>query len=194
MAYINQLSAPALGWIQEKILKARYYISEHVIRFIVNGKISIWEIEAAIDSGIIVEVRSNRLKQECSLVRGRTKDNIVWVLCAKCNDGRLAILLIYVATPPRWEEFDRVQIEEDQVMPDQNNRCFFCGGEIKSIVVGNFDYRLEGELFVVKNVPAGLCLECGEKYVSAHTAKKINQLVESGNFKGTERVRVVAYQ
>lgn len=194
MAYINQLSAPALGWIQEKILKARYYISEHVIRFIVNGKISIWEIEAAIDSGIIVEVRSNRLKQECSLVRGRTKDNIVSVLCAKCNDGRLAILLIYVATPPRWEEFDRVQIEEDQVMPDQNNRCFFCGGEIKSIVVGNFDYRLEGELFVVKNVPAGLCLECGEKYVSAHTAKKINQLVESGNFKGTERVRVVAYQ
>jgi YgiT-type zinc finger domain-containing protein len=194
MAYFDQLSSPALGWIQERILKAHYYISEHVIRFIVNGKISIWEIEAALESGTIVEVRSNRQKRECCLVRGRTKDTIISVLCAKCNDGRLAILLIYMATPPRWDEFDRVEIEEDEFMSDQNNRCFFCGGEIKSIVVGNFDYRLDGELFVVKNVPAGLCLECDEKYVSAHTAKKINQLVESGTFKGTERVRVVSYQ
>ena len=68
---------------------------------------------------------------------------------------------------------------------------FFCGGELKSITYASFDYRLEGELYVVNNVDAHLCVQCGEKYISPDTAKKINELVAAGNFSGTEKVHVV---
>ena len=78
-------------------------------------------------------------------------------------------------------------------MDEKQQTCYFCGGKIKNITVGNFDYRLEGLLYVIKNVPAGLCLQCGEKYVTAETAKKINQLVDDGNYLGIEEVRVLEY-
>ena len=73
------------------------------------------------------------------------------------------------------------------------HKCFFCGGDIDSITVGNFDYRLEGKLYVIKDTPAGLCLQCGEKYVTAETAQRINALIEAGKFSGTDVVRVMAY-
>lgn len=59
--------------------------------------------------------------------------------------------------------------------------------------MGNFDHRLEGKLYVVKNVPGGLCQECGEKYVSAHTAERLNALVLRKDADGTEVVRVLNY-
>ncbi len=75
-------------------------------------------------------------------------------------------------------------------MSNPFSQCFFCGGQVDSITIGNFDYRLEGQLYVIKGTPAGLCLQCGEKYVTADTAKKINALIEAGDFSGTEEVRV----
>jgi YgiT-type zinc finger domain-containing protein len=78
-------------------------------------------------------------------------------------------------------------------MENPFRKCFFCGGDVDAITIGNFDYRLEGKLYVIKNTPAGLCLQCGEKYVTANTAKKINALIEAGGFSGTETVRVMEY-
>lgn len=78
-------------------------------------------------------------------------------------------------------------------MDAKRRRCFFCGGDIKPIVVGNFDYRLDGELFVVKNVPAGLCLTCGEKYVESNVAREINTRVKRGEYSSEDKVRVVVY-
>ena len=78
-------------------------------------------------------------------------------------------------------------------MENPFRKCFFCGGEVESITVGNFDYRLAGNLYVIKNTPAGLCLQCGEKYVTADTAQKINAMIEAGNFSGTEEVRVMEF-
>jgi len=57
--------------------------------------------------------------------------------------------------------------------------CYFCQGktEIKNIDV---DFRWEGRLYVIKNVPIEVCVQCGERYYSAEVSKKIDDLVQSG--------------
>lgn len=79
-------------------------------------------------------------------------------------------------------------------MSETIRKCYFCAGELKDILVGNFDYRLEGELYVIKQVPASLCLGCGEKYVSGETAKKIDMQICAANYSGTELVKVLEYR
>jgi YgiT-type zinc finger domain-containing protein len=79
-------------------------------------------------------------------------------------------------------------------MSDTIRKCYFCAGELENIVVGNFDYRLEGNLYVIKQVPASLCLQCGEKYVSGETARKIDMQIAEGNYSGTEIVRVLEFR
>jgi YgiT-type zinc finger domain-containing protein len=40
------------------------------------------------------------------------------------------------------------------------------------------DYRYKGKLYVFRNVPAGVCQQCGEKYLTAKVAKKIERKVQ----------------
>jgi len=56
--------------------------------------------------------------------------------------------------------------------------CSFCGGEVKDGKV-ELDYRYQGRLFVFQNVPAGICQQCGEKYLTAKVAKEIEQRVQT---------------
>ena len=54
-------------------------------------------------------------------------------------------------------------------------KCHFCKGktEIKNIDV---DFRWGDQLFVVKNVPAEVCTQCGKSYYSAKISKKLDEL------------------
>jgi YgiT-type zinc finger domain-containing protein len=56
--------------------------------------------------------------------------------------------------------------------------CSFCGGEVKEESV-ELDYRHRGKLFIFQNVPAGVCQQCGEKYLTAETAKGIERRILS---------------
>ena len=56
--------------------------------------------------------------------------------------------------------------------------CSFCGGEVKEERV-ELDYRYKGNLFVFQNVPAGVCQQCGEKYLPAKVAKAIEHRIHS---------------
>ena len=40
--------------------------------------------------------------------------------------------------------------------------CTFCGGEVEERHI-NYDYRRRDHLLVLRNVPAGVCKQCGEK-------------------------------
>ena len=42
--------------------------------------------------------------------------------------------------------------------------CSFCGGQVKSERV-ELDYRYKGKLHIFQKVPAGVCQQCGEKYL-----------------------------
>lgn len=188
-----EITAPQLDWIKSRVLDGKYSISEHIIRFLMSRKLNIAEIEASLQAGSIVEYRRNLQKRQGSLVRGRVGNKTVSTLCARGKADHMVILLAYLDPSPGWEQDQTINLEGGEFMENKKRPCFFCGGDIKPIVVGNFDYRLEGDLFVVKNVPAGLCLECGEKYISGDAAKKINMRVESGEFSGTDSVRVIDF-
>jgi YgiT-type zinc finger domain-containing protein len=59
--------------------------------------------------------------------------------------------------------------------------CVYCGGEIiehKQQV----DYRFHGQLFILENVPTGVCPQCGEQYFTAEVAKAMELAV--GNVRG----------
>lgn len=105
----------------------------------------------------------------------------------------MIISLAYLAAAPPWDALRGTFPNENDTMQTVFQRCFFCGGEVKAITIGNFDYRLEGRLYVIKDTPAGLCLQCGEKYVTAETARTINRLIATGRFTHTEEVHVLAF-
>ncbi len=54
-------------------------------------------------------------------------------------------------------------------------KCYFCKGRVIKEEV-TVDYRWGGTLVVIKGVPAGICQQCGEKYI------------DSGVYKGMERL------
>jgi YgiT-type zinc finger domain-containing protein len=55
--------------------------------------------------------------------------------------------------------------------------CSFCGGEVKSSKV-ELDYRYKGKLYIFKDVPAGVCQQCNEKYLIAEVAKEIEHRIK----------------
>lgn len=56
--------------------------------------------------------------------------------------------------------------------------CSFCGGEVKEECI-ELDYRYRGKLYVFREVPAGVCQQCGEKYLVAKTARAIENAIQT---------------
>jgi YgiT-type zinc finger domain-containing protein len=55
--------------------------------------------------------------------------------------------------------------------------CSFCDGEAKGSKA-ELDYRYKGKLYIFKDVPAGVCQQCGEKYLTAKVAKEIERRIQ----------------
>lgn len=189
----NYFGRDPLTWIQIKMRAADFSISEHVIRFITARFITLDEIEIAIANGKIAKIHYNHKKLQSWLVTGSANGKSLSVLCAQVNGDYLVVLLTFLVIPPQWEELTCSTRIQEAVMSQEIKQCYFCGGEVTSIVMGNFDYRLEGNLYVVKNVPGGLCQECGEKYVSADTAKILNELVLRCDGPEIESIKILNY-
>ncbi len=191
MAMSNDV--PEIGWIRKKVNVADYFISEHVIRYFLAGTVTIPEIEDAIANGTVIEIHRNPERDACSLVYGHSGETPIHVMCADSRNGCLLILYAYAPSKPTWDDPINRAKQGDPRMEEKLNTCFFCGSKIKQIIAGNFDYRLEGQLYVVKRIPAGLCVQCGEKYITAQVSKKINSLIEERKFADTEDVFVLEY-
>lgn len=52
--------------------------------------------------------------------------------------------------------------------------CTFYGGEVEERRI-DYDYRRRGHLLVLRNVPAGVRRQCGEKYFKPNVLKKIDE-------------------
>lgn len=191
MSEKDQELGPRVEWIREKVESGSYIVSEHIIRLFTSRKLDLSTIITVLREGKVTEYRRNVQKRMGSIVKGSIGEQEISVLCEKADDNTLGILLAYVVPTLNWLE-DATGFE-DTLMEEIKRRCFFCGEDIKPIVVGNFDYRLDGDLFVVKKVPAGLCLGCGEKYIESEVAHAINNRVKSGEYSTTDEVRVLEY-
>ncbi len=56
--------------------------------------------------------------------------------------------------------------------------CSFCGGEVKDNRV-ELDYRCKGKFYIFRDVPAGVCRQCGEKYLTAKVTKEIEHRIQT---------------
>jgi len=72
--------------------------------------------------------------------------------------------------------------------------CEFCGGETKKKKVRR-QHWLDGRLYIVENVDAEVCTECGERYFHARTLDEIDRLLGSEHdVKGRMEVEVVSLE
>lgn len=56
--------------------------------------------------------------------------------------------------------------------------CVYCGGAVEETQI-RIDYRHHGQLFIIEGVRAGVCLQCGEKFLTADAARKLEQATQA---------------
>lgn len=182
-----------MEWFAGRVRDRRYLLSEHVIRALMGGQVTVPDIETALLTGRVLEEHRHAKRGTSYLVVGRNGKKFIHVVCAEGN-GLLVVLFAYQPAPPAWENALRRATILENEMNETSTTCYFCGGAMKQITVGNFDYRLEGQLYVIKKVPASLCLECGEKYIDTEVGHRMNALIAAQAFTASEQVNVIEYQ
>jgi len=55
--------------------------------------------------------------------------------------------------------------------------CVYCGGEVVERLE-RVDYRVHGQLFILENVPTGVCRQCGEQFFTAEVVRHMEQAVK----------------
>ncbi len=59
------------------------------------------------------------------------------------------------------------------------NKCSVCQATLKEKEV-TYTQELEGKVYVVSDVPALVCPQCGEQYLLADTVDEIQKVIEQG--------------
>lgn len=185
-----------MEWFGLRVRESRYTLSEHVLRSLVSGEVSVSDIEAVLLTGNVLEERHNPLRGASYLVYGESDGRPVHVMCAPGKTGGLVVTFAYVPAMPNWASPTRRNDLGGSNMTEATasaGTCFFCGGAMKKITMGNFDYRREGRLYVIKKIPATLCQQCGEKYLDAEVGRKLNALIDDKKFSGAEQADVIEF-
>jgi YgiT-type zinc finger domain-containing protein len=63
-------------------------------------------------------------------------------------------------------------------MKHKYDDCLFCGGVVEERLLPR-EIRWKGELLVFEDVPVGVCVQCGEKFLRPAVAKKIDAALQS---------------
>ncbi len=58
------------------------------------------------------------------------------------------------------------------------DKCYFCKAKVVEQQI-TLDYRWGDTLVVIKDVPAGVCQQCGEKYLASGVYKGLERLAKS---------------
>lgn len=59
------------------------------------------------------------------------------------------------------------------------NKCSVCKAQLKEKKI-TYTQELEGKVYVVSEVPALVCPQCGEQYLSPDTVDEIQKVIEQG--------------
>ena len=180
-------------WCAEAIRRGEIFLSEHVIGELVARRATLSTILSVLSSGRVIETHTHPQRMPFYLVLGFAGDKPMHVMFCGSEVLGLRVLIVYEPALPLWPTPQTRSRLNEEYMENFKGSCPFCTGAIKPIVVGNFDYRLEGRLYVIKDVPAGLCEQCGEKYISIETARKMETLVLSGEPEELETVKVLRF-
>lgn len=180
------------AWIKDMIRAGEVTISEHVIRELLGSRVTLPEITSVLISGRVIEVHTHPRRSSIHVALGFRGSKPLHVMFSGSEHSCLSVLVVYEPKPPQW--LNPYTRSGEGGMQNRQRSCFFCSGTLEPIVVGNFDYRIEGKLYVLKDVPAGLCLQCGEKYISLDVSKKIETLIATQQPEEMETVGVLRYR
>jgi YgiT-type zinc finger domain-containing protein len=75
-------------------------------------------------------------------------------------------------------------------MSDSIDRCDLCGGELKAGTTVLEIWHGE-ELIVIRDVPADVCQQCGEAYISAHVSEQLDHFLAEHHRHRPERYLAV---
>jgi YgiT-type zinc finger domain-containing protein len=70
-------------------------------------------------------------------------------------------------------------------MTTKTNQCSSCGAQLKETTI-NYTQTFEGRVYIVKGVPAQVCSQCGEQYLSPEAVDGLQELIESAAVPGTK--------
>jgi len=74
------------------------------------------------------------------------------------------------------------------------DKCYFCKAKIVEQQI-TIDYRWGDTLVVIKDVPAGVCQQCGEKYLASGVYKGLERLAKSkSHLMGKMTVDILAFE
>jgi YgiT-type zinc finger domain-containing protein len=65
---------------------------------------------------------------------------------------------------------------------EQHNPCSVCGGQVEEKKI-DYTQELDGELYLVREVPAEVCSQCAEPYLTPETVDRLQELIERGEDK-----------
>ncbi len=77
-------------------------------------------------------------------------------------------------------------------MKSKYSDCFYCGGVVEERRLPR-EIRWQGQLFIFEDVPLGVCIQCGEKFVKPDVAKSIDQVLHEQK-PPTRTIQVPVYQ
>ena len=77
--------------------------------------------------------------------------------------------------------------KEEKIM-----KCFVCKGELQEKKV-NYFVDLDNTIIIIKEVPAKVCSQCGEKYFEDEISKNIEKIVEQLKEISTE-ITIINYK
>ncbi len=183
-----------MEWFSSRVQESNYSLSEHAFRFVASGKISMSDISEVLLNGSVMEERHNQIRGTSYLVYGESNGKPIHIICAVSSINALVVVFAYIPKLPVWSSLTKRNDLKGINMTESLGKCYFCGGDMKTITMGNFDYRREGLKYVIKKIPANLCLQCGEKYLEADVGEKLNQMIDDEQFSGEEQANVINYQ
>jgi len=71
--------------------------------------------------------------------------------------------------------------------------CYYCKGHVVQQST-TIDYRWGDSLFVIRDVPAGVCQQCGEKYLNSDVNKELERLAtKRDHLKESINIDVLSY-
>lgn len=186
-----------MEWFSRRVKESSYSLSEHAFRFVASGKLGMSDISEVLVNGSVMEERQNPIRGTSYLVYGESNGKPIHIVCAVGSENNLIVVFAYIPKLPVWSSLTKRNDLGGMNMTEATEslgKCYFCGGDMKTITMGNFDYRREGLKYVIKKIPANLCLQCGEKYLEADIGEKLNQMIDDEQFSGEEQANVINYQ
>jgi YgiT-type zinc finger domain-containing protein len=74
------------------------------------------------------------------------------------------------------------------------DKCYFCRAKVLEQQI-TIDYRWGDTLVVIKDVPAGVCQQCGEKYLESDVYKELERLAKSkSHLTGKMTIDILAFE